>query len=59
MHSTPANKALASRVYSNKSFSNPDSDNSRGKSSSTCNTAFKWNTIEVYISGALVIYTKV
>ena len=37
IHSTLANKVLASRVYSNKSLSNLDSDNSRGKGFSTYN----------------------
>jgi hypothetical protein len=41
MYGTLANKVMASRAYSNKSFFNPDLDNSRDKGSGTCNTAFK------------------
>jgi hypothetical protein len=58
IHSTPANKATASRSDSKESLSNPDSDDGGGKGSSTHDAALKPNTIEVRISGAAVIYTK-
>ena len=46
IYGTPANKAAASRLYtkeslSNQSLSDPDSDDSRGKSSGTYNAASK------------------
>ena len=53
------NKIAAFRLYFNKSLSNLDLDNSSSKSFSTYNTTPKPNTIEVYISSALIIYTKV
>ena len=52
------NKAAAFRLYSDESLSNPDSDNSGGKGSSTCDAAPKPNTIEAHISGASAVYTK-
>ena len=63
IYSTLANKAAASRLYteeslSNQSLSNPDSDNSRGKGFSTYNTAPKPIIIVVYNFSALDIYTK-
>ena len=63
IHGTPANKAAASRSYteesfSNQSLSNPDSDNSRGEGFSTYNTTFKPISITVYTSSAPDIYTK-
>jgi hypothetical protein len=58
IYSTLANKAKASRLYSNESLSDPDLDNSGGEGFSTCNTAFKPAIMAVCISGALVAYTK-
>ena len=49
---------MASRLYFNKSLSNLDLDDSRGKSFSTYNTAPKPAAIAVRISSTLVAYTK-
>ena len=59
IYSTLVNKATASRSYSNKSLSDPDLDNSRGKGSSTYDTTLKPTAIAVCIFSTLVIYTKV
>ena len=59
IHSTLVNKIAAFRLYFNKSLSNLDLDNSSSKGFSTYNTTPKPNIIEVYISSALIIYTKV
>ena len=59
IYNTPVNKAMASRLYSDKSLSNLDLDNSKSKSFSTYNTVSKLNSIVVYISSALGAYTKV
>jgi hypothetical protein len=59
IYNTLVNKTKASRLYSNKFLSNPDTDDSRGEGFSTYNTTSKLTTIAVHISGALVIYTKV
>ena len=53
------NKTATFRLYFNKSLSNLDSDDGGGKGFSTYNAAPKPNTIEVRISGAPAIYTKV
>ena len=63
IHSTPANKAAASKSYteeflSNQSLSNPDLDNSRGEGFGTYNTAPKPITIIMHISNTPDIYTK-
>ena len=54
IYSTLANRAAASRPYSN-----PDLDSSKGEGSSTCNAAPWLNTIKGRISGAPGQYTKV
>jgi hypothetical protein len=59
IYNTPANKAKASRLYSNKSLSNPDLDNSGGEGSGTYNTALKLTIIAVHIFSAPAIYTKI
>jgi hypothetical protein len=59
IYNTLVNKTKAFRLYSNKSLSNLDLDNSRGEGFSTCDTASKLTIIVVCISGTLVIYTKV
>ena len=53
------NKAATFRLYFNESLSNLDLDNNNSKSFNTYNTALKLNTIEVHISGAPAVYTKV
>ena len=63
IYGTPANKAAASTLYteesfSNQSLSNPDSDNSGGEGSSTYNTALKPTTIAVHNSSTPDAYTK-
>ena len=45
---------MASKLYPN-----PDSDNSKGKGFSTCNTTPKLNIIKGRISSAPALYTKV
>ena len=45
IYSNPANKAAAFRLYFKDFFLNPDLNNSRGKSLSIYNTAFKLNII--------------
>ena len=58
MRSTLVNKVVAFKLYSNKSLSDPDSDDSGSEGFSTYNAAPKPNTMEVHISGALAAYTK-
>ena len=58
IYGTPANKAAAFKLYSNKSLSDLDSDNNGSKGSSTHDAAPKPNTIEARISGAPAVYTK-
>ena len=58
IYSTLVNKAAAFRLYFNKSLSDLDSDDSRGKGFSTYNAAPKLATMVVCISSTLVIYTK-
>jgi len=53
IYSTPANRVVAFRLYSN-----PDLDSSKGEGSSTYNTAPRLNTIKGRISGAPSQYTK-
>jgi len=53
IYSTPANRAVASRLYSNL-----DLDSSKGKGSSTRDAAPQLNTIKGRISGAPGQYTK-
>jgi hypothetical protein len=53
------NKATASKLDSEESLSNLDLDDGSGKGFSTYNAAPKLNIIEVRISSAPVIYTKV
>jgi hypothetical protein len=50
---------MAFKLNSKESLSNLNLDDSGGKGFSTYNTASKLNIMEVHISGALVIYTKV
>ena len=59
IYGTLVNKVTASKLYSNKSLSDPDLDNNRGKGFSTYNTAPKPAAIAVHISSTLVVYTKV
>jgi len=47
IYGTPANRAVASRPYSN-----PDLDSGEGEGSSTCDTTPRLNTIKGRISGA-------
>jgi hypothetical protein len=58
IYNTLVNKAMASRLDSKESLSNPDLDDGGSKGFSTYNAAPKPNIMEVRISGALNIYTK-
>ena len=58
IYGTLVNKVTASKLYSNKSLSDPDLDDSRGKGSGIYNAAPKPTTIVVYNSGALDVYIK-
>jgi hypothetical protein len=59
IYSTPANKAMASRLYFKESLSDLNLDDNRGEGSGIRDTAPKLNIIVVRISSALVIYIKV
>jgi hypothetical protein len=59
INSILVNKVMASKLYSKESLSNLDLNDSKGEGFSIYNTAFKLNIIAVYLSGTLVIYTKV